>query len=339
MLKPIRIKTESSWQEILQDLVTDPKELLTIVGLDHQKLGLSLNAIKDFPLKVPRPYLNRINYGDPDDPLLKQVLPVTDEMEIVPGFTIDPLGEEAFNPEQGLLHKYQGRVLLVTTSSCAIHCRYCFRRHFPYQDNNPGKKQWQQTFQYIAADPSIHEVILSGGDPLTLSDKYFQWLVDELSSISHLQRLRIHTRLPIMIPQRVNVGLCDYLAASRFNCVVVIHSNHANEIDAEVLRACCRLRDAGVSLLNQSVLLKGINDSKQALIGLSERLFEAGVLPYYLYLLDKVQGAAHFEVDEIKAKVLMKQIQAELPGYLVPRLVKEEPGFPAKVIVDIENTI
>lgn len=334
MLKSIPVKAVPHWQEVLSDLVTDPRELLSILGLNAEEVGLSLDAISNFPLRVPRPYLARIKPGDVNDPLLKQVLPIVEETKIVPGYSADPLGENTVNPRPGLLHKYHGRVLLVTTSSCAIHCRYCFRRHFPYKENNPGKKQWQQTLQYLADDSSIHEVILSGGDPLVLSDRYLKWLMDELATIPHLQRLRFHTRLPVMIPQRVGPGLCELLSSSRFNTLVVIHSNHANEIDEDVVQACSGLSNAGVTLLNQSVLLKGVNDSKHALIELSEHLFAAGVLPYYLHLPDKVQGTAHFEVGEETARELLQQIQAELPGYLVPRLVREKPGYPAKILMD-----
>ncbi|MDT8398669.1 MAG: EF-P beta-lysylation protein EpmB [Pseudomonadales bacterium] len=337
MLKPLMLTTEPGWQEVLSDLLTDPLELLRLLDLNADMCGLSLDAVRNFPLRVPRPYLARIKPGDPHDPLLRQVLPVTTEMLPSPGFSLDPLGESLVNPQQGLLHKYHGRALLIVTSSCAIHCRYCFRRHFPYDDNNPGRRQWRQALEYLAADDSIEEIILSGGDPLAASDRHLQWLVGELEDIRHLRRLRIHTRLPIMIPQRITPELGAWLSASRLQKVVVIHCNHANELDDAVTRACSRLRDSGATLLNQSVLLKGINDSTEALITLSESLMAAGVLPYYLHLLDKVQGAVHFDVSEARARELIRALQTRLPGYLVPRLVREIAGNPSKTPVNIDE--
>lgn len=334
MLKTIPLSPIPSWQEVLSDMVTDPQELLDILNLDRQQTGLSLEALSDFPLRVPRPYLSRIEVGNPQDPLLLQVLPNTKENDHYPGFATDPLGENAANPKPGLLHKYQGRVLLIPTSSCAIHCRYCFRRHFPYESNRLNKKQWQDSLQYIADDPSIQEVILSGGDPLTMSDKHLKWLIDALNDIPHLRRLRIHTRLPIMIPQRINTELCHLLAQQRLQTILVLHSNHAQEFDNEVDAACLRLKKADVHLLNQSVLLKGINDSSAVLVDLSERLLQAGVLPYYLHLLDKVEGAGHFNITEKSALKLMQDCQKQLPGYLLPRLVREIAGQASKTLIN-----
>ncbi|MDC0598275.1 EF-P beta-lysylation protein EpmB [Gammaproteobacteria bacterium] len=336
MLKTIPIQALPSWQESLSDLITDPQELLALLALDEKQTGLSLKALQDFPLRVPRPYLSRISPGNPADPLLLQVLPSQQEEHFFPGFSNDPLGESAVNPTPGLLHKYSGRSLLLTTSSCAIHCRYCFRRHFPYEDNRPGKNKWQESLDYIAQDSSVNEVILSGGDPLTLSDKHLAWFINELNTISHIKRLRIHTRLPIMIPHRVNDSLCQLLSKQRFQVVVVIHSNHAQEFDSHVDSACRRLKENGASLLNQSVLLKGVNDSCTALTELSERLFDAGVLPYYLHILDKVTGAGHFDVSIDRARQLIQEIQAQLPGYLVPRLVCENAGQTSKTLIAIE---
>lgn len=319
-----------SWQEQLADLVTDPQELLALLGLDPDQLDLAPEALEGFPLRVPRPYLARMRPGDPQDPLLLQVLPQGPELLEVPGYTADPLQENAVNAVPGLLHKYAGRVLLIVTQSCAIHCRYCFRRHFPYADNRQGRAQWQQALDYIAADPSITEVILSGGDPLATSNTWLGWLLQALADIPHLQRLRLHTRLPIMLPDRVDRGLLDLLGAWRGSCIVVLHANHAQEFDAEVDAACLRLRAAGVQLLNQSVLLKGINDSVDVLCTLSERLLASGVLPYYLHQLDKVAGAAHFAVTDARALELLTALRSRLPGYLVPRLVRETAGDDAK---------
>lgn len=319
------------WQEQLADLVTDPQELLALLGLDAVQLDLAPEALCDFPLRVPRPYISRMRRGDPADPLLLQVLPLGAELLEVPGYSADPLQEQDANAVPGLLHKYAGRVLLITTQSCAIHCRYCFRRHFPYADNRPGRAQWQEALDYIAADPSIVEVILSGGDPLATSNTYLGWLLGELGRIPHLRRLRLHTRLPLMLPDRIDRGLLELLAAWQGQVVLVLHANHAQEFDAEVDAALGRLRAGGVQLLNQSVLLKGINDSADVLCELSERLFAGGVLPYYLHQLDKVAGAAHFAVPDARALQLMDELRSRLPGYLLPRLVRETAGDSAKM--------
>jgi EF-P beta-lysylation protein EpmB len=315
-------------------------ELLKALQLDPAQLGVSEAALRDFPLRVPRPFLARMRPGDPRDPLLLQVLPQTAELLETPGYSRDPLGEAEVNRHSGLLHKYHGRVLLIATPSCAIHCRYCFRRHFPYGENRPGRAQWQEAFDYIAADPTVTEVILSGGDPLAVSNTYLQWLLESLLAIPHIQRLRIHTRLPIMLPARVDDALLHMLrghmlSQRRQQIVMVVHANHANEFDAEVDAACSRLRAEGVHLLNQSVLLKGINDSVEALAGLSERLLAAGVLPYYVHMPDKVQGSAHFDLTDEAAFALMQALHARLPGYLVPRLVREESGEPGKTLLGL----
>lgn len=330
MLRQIPLAQAPTWQEQLADLVTDPAELLASLRLQPADVGLSEAAMREFPLRVPRPYLARIKPGDPNDPLLLQVLPGSAETRVQPGFLSDPLGETEANAHSGLLHKYAGRVLLITTQSCAVHCRYCFRRHFPYADNRPGRAAWRESLRYIAQNPEITEVILSGGDPLACSNGYLQWLVDELLAIGHVRRLRFHSRLPVVLPARVDEPLLRLLDTGKAQFVMVIHANHAREFDAEVDAACARLHAAGVSLLNQSVLLKGINDDEDALCALSERLIAARVLPYYLHMLDKVRGAAHFDVSEARALALVERMRARLPGYLVPRLVREERGMPAK---------
>ena len=262
--------------------------------------------------------------GDPDDPLLRQVLPLDAEGRILPGFSTDPLGERGAMPAAGVLHKYHGRVLLTLTGACAVHCRYCFRRHYPYSDANAGRANAQGAIEYLQRHPEVEELILSGGDPLSLSDNRLQSLVARLTSIRTLKRLRIHSRLPVVLPERVDHGLLNWMSTPRFKVVLVIHCNHANEIDAQVHNAMDQLRAAGVTLLNQSVLLRGVNDRLDVLLELSERLFEAGVLPYYLHQLDPVQGAAHFAVSQETGRQLVDAMRARLPGYLVPRMVRED---------------
>jgi EF-P beta-lysylation protein EpmB len=271
--------------------------------------------------------------GDPADPLLRQVLPLAEECQAVEGFGLDPVGDLAAHKAPGVLHKYQGRVLLTATGACAIHCRYCFRRHFPYAEANASAEHWREAVNYVTARPDVQEVILSGGDPLTLSDRRLAEFVRTIEDIPHVERLRLHTRLPVVLPERVTQELCAWLSGTRLKTVVVIHANHAQELDATTRAACARIADSGATLLNQSVLLRGVNDSVAALAQLSEGLFAAGVLPYYLHLLDRVQGAAHFDVSECVARQLMAGLNARLPGYLVPRLVREQPGAPGKEIV------
>ncbi len=322
-----------TWQEQLATSIRDPKQLLNMLGLDTSLLDGALNAHEDFPLRVPLPYLQRIAKGDPNDPLLRQVLPLGSELLAAPGYSDDPLDEQNSNPVPGLVHKYHGRVLLIVSPNCAINCRYCFRRHFPYQGNKPGRSEWQHALDYIANDSSIREVIYSGGDPLATSDKQLQWLTEQVASIKHVQRLRVHTRLPIVIPNRITDSCLQWLTSTRLIPSMVIHSNHPNELDKEVANALYRLKRAGVTLLNQTVLLSGINDTLSALQQLSERLFEVGVLPYYLHQLDRINGAAHFEVTDLRAKQLIAELTAALPGYLVPKLVREIPSANSKVLI------
>ncbi|PCJ43409.1 MAG: EF-P beta-lysylation protein EpmB [SAR86 cluster bacterium] len=324
MIKTIPLQNQNSWQDCLADLITDPKELLKILNLKPEQLDLSMDVLREFPLRLPRSFANRMQQGNPRDPLLLQVLPQQQELVDYPGFVSDPLAEQQFNPMPGILHKYAGRVLLMPTTSCAIHCRYCFRRHFPYTENRPDKKQWLDSLQYIRADSSLTEVILSGGDPLAISDKHLEWLLEHLAAIPHIQRVRIHTRFPVVIPQRITQQLCDLFTRYRLRFVMVLHTNHAQELDDEVKAACKRLKEANVDLFNQSVLLKSINDNAETLADLSERLFTCGVIPYYLHMLDKVKGSGHFEVSMQAARSIMTKLRAELPGYLVPTLVKEE---------------
>ncbi len=333
ILRSSVLRQTPTWQAALAQAVTDPAELLNLLELDSALLPAARAAARAFLLRVPRGYVARMRPGDRNDPLLRQVLPLGEELHDVVGFGDDPVGDRQAMAAPGVLHKYEGRVLLTTTGACAIHCRYCFRRHYPYAQANAAADGWRRALDHIAADPAIEEVILSGGDPLTLSDRRLAEFADAAAAIPHVKRLRIHTRLPIVLPERVDAGLLAWLRATRLKPVVVVHANHANEIDASVRMGLAALADAGVVLLNQSVLLRGVNDSADALVDLSTALFEAGVMPYYLHLLDRVHGAAHFEVDEAQAGALMALVRSRLPGYLVPRLVREEVGAPAKTVV------
>lgn len=327
------LKQPPSWQRALARAITDPAELIRILDLDPALIEPARSAARGFGLRVPRGYVARMRAGDPHDPLLRQVLPLAAEDVSAAGFARDPVGDLAAMAAPGVLHKYHGRALLTTTGACAVHCRYCFRRHFPYAAANPSIERWRPALEYVAADPSIHEVILSGGDPLTLPDDKLARLINALADLPHVRRLRVHTRLPIVLPERVTDALCAVLTGTRLQAIVVVHANHPNEIDTPVLQALQCLRGAGVGLLNQSVLLRGVNDDADILCALSESLFAAGVLPYYVHLLDRVTGAAHFDVDESTAQRLWRQMTERLPGYLVPRLVREEQGRPAKTII------
>lgn len=327
------LRQPAAWQRELARAVTDPAELVRLLGLDAALIEPARAAARQFGLRVPHGYVARMRRGDPRDPLLRQVLPLAAENERVPGFVRDPVGDLAAMATPGLLHKYQGRVLLTATGACAIHCRYCFRRHFPYADANPAADGWREALDAIAADSTVREVILSGGDPLTLADARLATVVEAAAAIGHVERIRVHTRLPIVLPERITPPLCRLLTATRLQAIVVVHANHAQEIDADVTTALHALRAAGVTLLNQSVLLAGVNDDVDALGALSEALFAAGVLPYYLHVLDKVEGAAHFDLAETRARELWEGLSARLPGYLVPRLVREEPGAAAKTVL------
>ena len=317
------------WQRALARAISDPRELLRRLALDPAAVDLSA-ADSGFPLRVPESYVRRMQPGDPDDPLLRQVLPVATERRVAAGYSADPVGDLASAVRPGLLHKYAGRVLLVATGACAVHCRYCFRRHFPYSGETARGKRLQAALDYIRADPSIREVILSGGDPLSLSDERLAELTAALAEIPHVEILRVHTRTPVVLPERVDGDLLAWLSGWPRTRVVVLHANHAREIDAQVAEAARALAGAGARLLNQAVLLRGVNDSVGALEALSRRLFTAGVLPYYLHLLDPVAGASHFEVPERTARRLIEVLAARLPGYLVPRLAQEVPGATSK---------
>lgn len=325
-------KTTPEWKRELAEAITSPAVLLKQLELDQhpQWQQHADHSALTFPLKVPLAYVKRMRRGCADDPLLLQVLPQNAEHVAAAGFSADPVGDLHAQQSAGLLHKYRGRVLLVATGVCAIHCRYCFRREYPYESASASQSEWQSALDYIAADTSINEVILSGGDPLTLSDKRLDKLIGHIEAIPHVRRLRIHSRLPIVLPSRVTSGLCQRLAASRLHCVMVVHANHAQELDNSTAAALQQLRQAGVHCLNQAVLLADINDSVEALAELSERLFEQGALPYYLHSLDRVNGTAHFDASDERAKHLIRQLRARLSGYLVPTLVREIEGETSK---------
>jgi EF-P beta-lysylation protein EpmB len=321
-----------SWQQQLAACITSVPELLAALGLDARTVPQASVRSHSFPLRVPLSYVARMRHGDATDPLLRQALPSLAETLEQPGFVSDPLSEREALAAPGLLRKYHGRALLITTAVCAIHCRYCFRREFPYAEQSETPR-WSEALAEIERDTNIREVILSGGDPLALGNARLAALTRALERAPHIERLRVHTRLPVVLPARVDAGLSEWLESLRWPVVIVLHANHANEIDGEVAGACARLRASGATLLNQSVLLRGVNDDAPTLAALSERLIAAGVLPYYLHLLDRVRGTTHFEVDELRARRIVGELSGHMPGYLVPRLVREIPGESSKTPV------
>ncbi|TWT85760.1 L-lysine 2,3-aminomutase [Posidoniimonas polymericola] len=333
----VRPADSPPWKAELRQAVRDPAELARLLELPDSWVEPARAAAREFPLLAPRGYVGRMRPGDPADPLLRQVLPLADELAPATGFDQDPVGDAAAALTPGLLQKYQGRVLLVTTGACAVHCRYCFRRHYPYSESPKALAAWDEALAQIAADPTIHEVILSGGDPLTLVDETLGELARRIADIPHVNRLRVHTRLPVMIPSRVTDELLAWLTGTRLTPVMVLHANHANELDdavnGEVARAIARLAGAGVPLLNQAVLLRGVNDTTAAQAELCERLVDHRVMPYYLHQLDKVAGAAHFETPSELGEQIITKLRARLPGYAVPRLVREEAGESSKTVI------
>jgi EF-P beta-lysylation protein EpmB len=328
----VSISPRADWLYELKKSYTRPEDLLSALQLDASAYADDIKARQLFSMRVPRPFVQQMNIGDPNDPLLRQVLPLVDEFRVEPGFHKDPL-EEQSSPANGLLHKYHGRVLLILQGGCAINCRYCFRRHFPYDELTISQRQIDDTLDYIKQNPEVNEVILSGGDPLMAKDERLHKLVRELEALPQLTRLRIHSRLPVVIPSRLTDGLLTSLTQSRLQVVLVIHANHANEISNDLSAALKKWHNAGIHVLNQSVLLKGVNDSSEALCRLSETLFRANVLPYYLHQLDKVEGASHFEVSDDKAQQLWLDMTRQLPGFLVPKLVREQARKPSKTAI------
>ncbi|MCI0749957.1 MAG: EF-P beta-lysylation protein EpmB [Nevskiales bacterium] len=334
MIQPIRVpRNIPEWQQALARAFTRASDLLDFLELPRDLPSLPPVTARDFPLRVPRAYAARMRKGDPHDPLFLQVWTQVAEAEHAPGYRNDAVGDLHTLRPGGILHKYQGRALVIATGACAIHCRYCFRRHFPYGEVLAARDHWQNTLRELAADRSIHEVILSGGDPLSLPDEKLAEFAQALEFIPHVRRLRLHTRQPVVLPERVDEALLAWLGRGRIRKVMVLHVNHAQELDGTVTAALARLRRAGVPLLNQSVLLRGINDRPDRLIRLSEALGDAGVMTYYLHMLDRVQGAAHYEVPEHEARALLQTMTVHLPGYLVPRLVREDPGAPSKTLL------
>ncbi|EMD6371289.1 TPA: EF-P beta-lysylation protein EpmB [Morganella morganii] len=323
------------WLHQLTDSVTNPTELLEILGLEQdENWRAGTDARRLFALRVPRPFIAKMEKGNPRDPLLLQTMTHRAEFDLTPGFSDDPLDEQ-HSVVPGLLHKYHNRALLLVKGGCAVNCRYCFRRHFPYEDNKGTRHNWQQALDYIANHPELNEIIFSGGDPLMAKDHELDWLLTQLEAIPHIQRLRIHSRLPVVIPERITPGLTARFRDSRLQVILVTHINHANEIDDALKEKMNQLRESGVTLLNQSVLLRDVNDSAEVLAQLSNALFDAGILPYYLHVLDKVQGAGHFLISDDEARRIMHDLLPRISGYLVPRLTREIGGEPSKTPIDL----
>jgi len=324
---------KNSWQRQLQQAITDPAELLNTLELSTRYLPAAIAAAELFPLKVPMSFVERMKKGDINDPLLMQVLPIDAECHITDGYSSDPVEEQA-GQHRGIIHKYHGRALLMVNGHCAVNCRYCFRRHFPYDEHKLSREEWQNVLEHITADTSISEIIYSGGDPLASGDKQLRWLTQAIAAIPHVKRLRIHSRLPVVIPDRITAESIEWMSQTRLATVMVLHINHAQELKSGVLRtAISQMKNSGITVLNQSVLLKGVNDTLNTQVELSEMLFDAGVLPYYLHVLDKVQGSAHFDTTDDNAKALHQAMTARLPGYLVPKLVREVAHEPSKITV------
>ena len=330
--KPISV--EHNWQKELACSYTDPAKLLQYLGLDEEKYTQHIKARRLFPMRVPRHFADLMEKGNPNDPLFLQVMPLSDEFLTSKGYSEDPLDEHD-TAGKGILHKYDSRVLLMVRTGCAVNCRYCFRRHFPYADNAVSKNQWLDVLEYLRGNSKINEVIFSGGDPLMAKDDHLSWLANEIAAIPHIKRLRIHSRLPVVLPERISHDFVEWFTALPLQKVLVLHANHANEMSESLKSRLNTLRAKGVTLLNQSVLLKGINDSGEAISNLSESLFEAGVLPYYLHVLDKVQGASHFYVSDDEGRQIMEEAIKRLPGFLVPKLVREIGGQPGKTPIDL----
>ena len=335
MIQRNEANLHKNWQKELANVVTCPKVLLEMVGLSSQVHENDIKARSLFPVRVPLPFIKKIRHGDANDPLLLQVMPRHQEFLTKSGFNKDPLLEQD-NNQPGLLHKYQSRVLVMFKTGCAVNCRYCFRRHFPYQENQLNKRSLIDALSYIQADKNINEVILSGGDPLMAKDDAISWFLDELEQIPQIKRMRIHSRLPVVIPARITEQLCERLAKSPLKIIFVNHINHANEIDNDFKNAMKMLKQANVLLLNQAVILKDVNDTVDAQINLSEALFDTDVMPYYLHLLDKVEGASHFDIDEAQAIKIMAELLEALPGFLVPKLVREIGGQKSKTPIDLK---
>ncbi|KEY91371.1 hypothetical protein CF67_19004 [Candidatus Photodesmus blepharus] len=328
------VSVEQNWMKQLAGAISDPIKLLEFLQIDPSAWKTGFEARKPFAQRVPQSFIDRMEKGNPKDPLLRQVLPIIEELEVHNGYSIDPL-KEHHNNTPGLLHKYRNRALMIVKGSCAIHCRYCFRRYFPYQENKGSKVVWKKNLHYLAQHSELNEVILSGGDPLMAKDAELEWLVSRIAGIPHIKRLRIHTRLLIVIPARITARLCEILSQDRLQVILVTHINHANEINCQLQQQLKKLKNREITLLNQGVLLKGVNDSIEAQVLLNEVLFDVGILPYYLHVLDKVQGSAHFFVSDKRAREIMKGVIERVSGYLVPRLIREISGRNSKIPLDL----
>lgn len=328
------VSVEQNWLKQLANGISDPAKLLEQLEIDPKPWQDGFAARKLFAQRVPQSFVDRMEKGNPYDPLLRQVLPLSEEFEVHPGYSNDPL-EEQNNAIPGLLHKYRNRALMIVKGGCAVNCRYCFRRHFPYDENKGSKSVWQQSLEYVAQHPEINEIILSGGDPLMAKDEELLWLIDHIADIKHIKRLRIHSRLPVVIPDRITQALIQMLGETRLQVVLVTHINHAQEINQELRDRLSHLKQVGVTLLNQGVMLKGVNDSVESQVDLSNALFDAGILPYYIHVLDKVQGAAHFYISDQEAKAIMAGLMERVSGYLVPKLTREISGRTSKTPLDL----
>jgi len=325
-----------SWQELMSASVITPEALLERLNLPSESwLEGAQAGHRLFPLRVPEPFIARMTPGNPDDPLLRQVLPRMDEAAEVSGFIRDPLQEDGAIQATGLIRKYRSRALLMVTGQCAINCRYCFRRHFPYEEQRLTPGDRDQVLRTLRDSPEINEIIFSGGDPLAVNDRLLSRWASDIASVPHIRRIRLHTRLPVVIPQRVCDTLLKWISSSPLQVVIVLHINHPAEIDKPTRRALGYLRSAGATLLNQSVILRGINDNAGVLEELSESLFDAGVMPYYLHAFDPVAGAHHFNVGDNEARELVRELLKRLPGFLVPKLVREVPGGESKSPLDL----
>jgi EF-P beta-lysylation protein EpmB len=336
---PAQAASRSDWHRSLASAIRDPEVLIERLGLPHSLREPARRAAERFPLLVPESYLRRMRSGDVSDPLLRQVLPLDDELNDARGFVADPVGDAAAHRAAGLLQKYAGRALLIATGSCAVHCRYCFRREYPYQQEPRRLDDWTPALETIAADESLHEIILSGGDPLMLTDARLAAMLEQLAAIPHLRRIRFHSRLPIVLPDRVTPELLDLIRSTRLTPIMVVHANHPAEIADDCRVALYDLVRSGITTLNQAVLLRGVNDNADTLADLCERLTDIGVLPYYLHQLDRVRGAAHFEVDESRGLELIAALQRRLPGYAVPKYVREVAGADSKTPIEFDRSI
>ncbi|VFP87027.1 L-lysine 2,3-aminomutase [Candidatus Erwinia haradaeae] len=327
---------KEDWISQLANVITDFNELLALLGLSQHPDLIAQHTVRDhFSLRVPRSFVARMQKGDPQDPLFLQVATSQNELISALGYNIDPLSESSYNVCSGILHKYHNRALFLVKGRCAVHCRYCFRRYFPYKDHKGNKVNWQKALQYIHRQNNLDEIILSGGDPLIATDAELSWLFTQLEQVPHLKRIRIHTRLLVVIPQRITTALCERIKRSRLKVLIVTHINHSQEINDELCHGIWLLTRSGVTFLNQSVLLHDINDNAVTLAALSNALFDAGILPYYLHLLDKVHGSAHFYVSDDRARIIFRDFITKVSGYMVPKLVREIPGELSKTPIDL----